>query len=73
MGANLCVGAPPEKGEFGLFTAIEPFTRLTLLTELSQIPVPLPSLTRRSLQGFLEFREAVNQKRLATRQHCRWS
>ncbi len=73
MGANLCVGAPPEKGHFRTYYAqttngVEPFIRLTLLTELSQIPVPLPSLTRRSLERFLELREGVNQESSATRQ-----
>jgi hypothetical protein len=66
MGANLCVGAPPEKGHFRTNYAhtpngVEPFIRLTLLTELSQIPVPLPRLTRRSLERFLELREGINQ------------
>ncbi len=57
----------------GFPSVTAPLITLRLLTELSQIPVPLPSLTRRSLERFLELREGVNQESSAARQDRRWT
>ena len=48
------------------------FYRLRLLTELSQVPVPLPRIAPGSSQRILEFGEAVDQQGGPAGQDRRW-
>jgi hypothetical protein len=75
-GVNLCAGRDELKGESDYsrrINGVEPFGRLTLLAELSQVPVPLPRITRGSSQRILELREAVHQQGGPAWQDRGWS